>query len=95
MKTVLQIVDELVNNKELVNQLAETITKTVYGSGDKSVPEVRDRPIFCTDLNIQTMFGFWQVDGFVEAVCSNLGPGNNPYTVKGYDYPEVYSFFGS
>ncbi len=53
---------------------------------------VRDRPIFCTDLQIRTTFRFWWVGGFPEGGCSDFGPGNNPYTVKCYDYSEVYIF---
>ncbi len=42
---------------------------------------LRDRPIFCTDLQIRTTFRFRWVGGFEEDGCSDLGSGNNPYTL--------------
>ena len=40
------------------------------------------------------MFGFWWVGRFAKGGCSDFGPRNNPYTLKSYDYSEVYVFLG-
>ncbi len=43
---------------------------------------VRDRPIICMDLQIQTAFGFRWVGGFEEAGYSDFGPENNPVIIE-------------